>query len=205
MGTEHGPENTWGEWRRHLRSGPEQQLVRDWYRRVECPTCKAVVGRACRTGNGHPTDHHRARRDVAGPLPYEQWKQQGLWADPKRFTMPAVLKEAEKARTDYKVDLALGDGVAVVKIFLAERLGLSLEDEATLDRIDDAVRRLLQARGPERSADLVTVLASLITALLSTMAGPDGDPEALFDSLIRAQVNEARRLRDIEKQRASGG
>ncbi|MER7045359.1 zinc finger domain-containing protein [Streptomyces jumonjinensis] len=204
MGTDNGPQNTWGEWRRHLRSGPEQQLVRDWYRRLECPTCKAVMGRACRTSNGHPADHHRARRDAAGPLPYEQWKQRGLWAEPKRFTMPAVLKEAEKARTDYNVDLALGDGVAVVRIFLAERLGIALKDEATLDRIDDAVRQLLQARGPARSADLVTVLASLIATLLSTTAGPDGDPEALFDSLISAQVNEARRLRAIEKNRSHG-
>lgn len=82
MGTDNGPQDTWGEWRRHLRSGPEQQLVRDWYRRVECPTCKADAGRACRTSNGHPTDPHRARHDAAGPLPYEQRKQQGLWASP---------------------------------------------------------------------------------------------------------------------------
>ncbi|WP_435271493.1 zinc finger domain-containing protein [Streptomyces sp. 1222.5] len=172
-----GPENTWGEWRRHLRSGPELQLGRVWYRRVECPVFKVDAGRACRTSNGHPTDRHRGRRDAAGPLPYEQWKQQELWAEPQRFTMPAVLKEVEKARTAYEADLAPDDGVAVVRIFFAERLGLSLEDEATLDRIDDAARRLLQVRGQERSADLVTVLASLIVALLSMMAGPDGDPE----------------------------
>ncbi|MFF3257437.1 hypothetical protein ACFYWP_42180 [Actinacidiphila glaucinigra] len=118
--------------------------------------------------------------------------------------MPAVLKEAEKARTDYNVDLALGDGVAVMKILFAERLGIALQDEATLDRFDDAVRRLLQVRGPERSADVVTVLASFIASLLSTMAGPDGDPEVLFDSLIRAQVTEARRLRDIGKNPSNG-
>ncbi|MEU2855224.1 zinc finger domain-containing protein [Streptomyces syringium] len=176
--------------------------MRDWFRRVECPTCKAGAGRACRTSNGHPTNHHRARRDVAGPIPYEQWKKQGLWSEPKRFTMPAVLREAQKARTDYNVDLALGDGVAVVRIFLAERLGIALEDEATLDRVDDAVRLLLQVRGPEKSADLVTVLASFIAAILSTTAGPDGDPEALFDSLITAHVNEAKRLRTIDRNRS---
>ncbi|WP_053698492.1 hypothetical protein [Streptomyces sp. NRRL F-5755] len=159
------------------------------------------MGRACRTGNGHPTDHHRARRDAAGVLPYEQWKQQGLWPGPRPVTRPAVLEEAEKARADYKVDTALGDAVAVVRLFLAEQLGIALEDEATFDRIDEAVRQLLQARGPVGSADLVTVLVSLIAGALAKAAGPGGDPEALFDALIRTQVEAARLLRDIDKHR----
>ncbi|MFG2895252.1 hypothetical protein [Streptomyces sp. NPDC048248] len=191
---------TWGgEWRRHLRSGPELQLVRSWYRRIECPMCKAAAGRACRTGNGHPTDHHRARRDAAGMPPYEEWKQQGLWQQTRTSTMPAILKEAEKARTDYTVDVALGDAVAVIRLFLAEQLGLALGDNATFDRVDDAIRRLLQVRGPERSADLITVLGGLITGLLATAAGPDGNKEALFDSLIRTHVNEVRNA--IHRQR----
>ncbi|MFF9490650.1 hypothetical protein [Streptomyces sp. NPDC014676] len=32
-----------------------------------------------------------------------------------------------------------------MRIFFAERLGIALQDEATLDRVDDAVRQLLQA------------------------------------------------------------
>jgi hypothetical protein len=162
------------------------------------------VGRACRTGNGHPADHHRARRDAAGMPPYEQWKRQGLWAGPRTFTMPAALKEAEKASIDYNVDIPLGDAVAVVRFFLADRLGIALEDQATLDRVDDAVRQLLAARGPVGSADLVTVLASLIATLLSEIAGPNGDPEALFDSMIHAQLDRARTLRAIDKHRSDG-
>ncbi|MEU2133117.1 hypothetical protein [Streptomyces sp. NPDC018352] len=205
MGTDNGPQNaTWGEWRRHLRSGPELQLVRTWLRRVECPTCKAVAGRACRTSNGHPADHHRARRDAAGTPPYEQWKQHGLWAEPRPFATPAVLKEAEKARADYNVDTALGDAVAVVRTLLADRLGMALEDEATMDRFDDAVRQLLQFRGPVGSADLVTVLTSLLATLLSTIAGPGGDPEVLLDSLLRTQIDRARALRAIQKDRSDG-
>ncbi|MEE1811821.1 hypothetical protein [Streptomyces sp. BE133] len=64
------------------------------------PHLQAVAGRACRTSNGQPADHHRARRDAAGTPPYEQWKQQGLWAGPQPFTTPAAVKEAEKARAD---------------------------------------------------------------------------------------------------------
>ncbi|GAA5074579.1 hypothetical protein [Streptomyces similanensis] len=100
------------------------------------------------------------------------------------------------------VDTALADGVAVVRMFLAERLGLSLQGEEAMDRIDDSVRQLIEVRGPVGTADLVTVLAGLVTALLSTAAGFDGEPEALFDSLIRVQVNEVRRLCDIDKDRS---
>ncbi|MFF0729788.1 hypothetical protein [Streptomyces sp. NPDC004134] len=34
-----------------------------------------------------------------------------------------MLKESEKARADFNVDTALADGVAVVRMFLADRLG----------------------------------------------------------------------------------
>ncbi|WP_425576930.1 zinc finger domain-containing protein [Streptomyces fulvorobeus] len=90
MDAEDEPRNTtWGgQGRRSLRSGPELDLVRSWNRRIECPTCKAVAGRACRTEGGHPTNHHRARRDAAGPLPYEKWRQQGLIPPPRIYTMP---------------------------------------------------------------------------------------------------------------------
>ncbi|WP_425474215.1 zinc finger domain-containing protein, partial [Streptomyces alboniger] len=60
MGVEHGPDSIpWGgEWRRHLRSDAESDLVRSWMRRVECSTCEAAAGRACRSAGGRPTDHH---------------------------------------------------------------------------------------------------------------------------------------------------
>ncbi|MFB7209492.1 hypothetical protein [Streptomyces sp. NPDC056255] len=204
MGTDNGPQDaTWGEWRRHLRSGPEPQLVRTWLRRVECSTCKAAAGRACRTSNGHPADHHRAVTPPGHP-PYEQWKQQGLSAEPRPLATPAVLKEAEKARADCNVDPALGDAVAVVRIFLADRLGMALEDEAAMDHFDDAVRQLLQLWGPVGSADLVTVLTSLLATLLSTIAAPGGDPEVLLDSLLRTQVDRARALHAIQKDRSEG-
>ncbi|MEV5383082.1 hypothetical protein [Streptomyces sp. NPDC052721] len=38
---------------------------------MECPASSAGPGRACRSASGYPTDHHRARRDAAGPPPYE--------------------------------------------------------------------------------------------------------------------------------------
>ncbi|GAA3163759.1 hypothetical protein [Streptomyces ramulosus] len=200
MGAASEPVSAWGEWRRHLRSGPEVQLVRTWFRRVDCPTCIAATGRACRTSNGHPTTHHRARRDAAGDPPYEQWKEQGLWALPQP-PASTVLKEADKARIDYKVDVALGDAVAVIRIVLANQLGLTLHDEATFDRIDNAVRHLLAVRGPVGSADLVTILVGLIVQLLATTAGPDGDPEAQFDALMRSLLAETRRQSALDMHR----
>ncbi|MFE7116807.1 hypothetical protein ACFU99_15465 [Streptomyces sp. NPDC057654] len=193
-----------GEWRRHVRSDQEMVLVRAWIRRLECPTCKTPAGRACRTAGGRPTYHHRARRDAADPIPYEEWRQQGLIPEQRTYTIPAVLKETEKARADFNVDTALADGVAVVRMFLADRLGLFLQGEEAMDRIDDAVRKLIEVRGPVGTADLVTVLASFVAALLSANAGPDGDPEALFDTMIRAQIDMVRRMNAIEKERADG-
>ncbi|WP_243081611.1 hypothetical protein [Streptomyces sp. 891-h] len=59
-----------------------------------------------------------------------------------------MLKETEKARADYNVDTALADGVAVVRMLLADRLGLFLQGEEAMDRIDDAVRKLIEVPRP---------------------------------------------------------
>ncbi|MGW8701860.1 zinc finger domain-containing protein [Streptomyces eurythermus] len=84
-------------------------LVRSWKRRVECPTCKTVAVRACRTGGGRPTNEHRARRDAVGPIPYEEWRKEGLIPEQWTYTIPAVLKESEKARADFNMDTALAN------------------------------------------------------------------------------------------------
>ncbi|MGA5566615.1 zinc finger domain-containing protein [Streptomyces platensis] len=142
-------------------------LVRSWMRRVECPTCKAAAGRACRTAGGRPTNEHCARRDAVGPIPYAKWRMEGLIPEQRTYTIPAVLKESEKARADYSVDTALADGVAVVRMFLADRLGLFLQSEEAMDRIADAVRKLIEVRGPVGTADVVTVLASQVASMLA--------------------------------------
>ncbi|MFJ8398727.1 hypothetical protein [Streptomyces sp. NPDC094144] len=185
-----------GEWRRHLHSDADIDLVRSCMRRVECPTCKTAAGRACRTAGGRPTNEHRARRDAVGPIPYAKWRKEGLIPEQRTYTIRAVLKESEKARTDFNVDTALADGVAVVRMFL--------EGEEAMDRVDDAVRKLIEVRGPVGTADVVTVLASQVASLLAANAGSNGDPEALFDTLIRAQIDLARRMNAIEKERADG-
>ncbi|MFG2525758.1 hypothetical protein [Streptomyces sp. NPDC048527] len=102
------------------------------------------------------------------------------------------------------MDTALADGVAVVRMFLADRLGLFLQGEEAMDRIDDAVRKLIEVRGPVGTADVVTVLASLVAALLSANAGPDGDPDALFEAVIRAQIDMVRRMNARGRERADG-
>lgn len=206
MGVESEPQSIpWGgEWRRHLRSNDQMDLVRSWMRHLECPTCKAAAGRACRTAGGRPTNHHRARRDAVGPIPYEEWRKEGLIPEQRTYTIPAVLKESEKARADFNVDTALADGVTVVRMFLADRLGLFLQGEEAMDRIDDAVRKLIEVRGPVGTADVVTVLAHQVASLLAATAGPDGAPEALFDTMIRAQVDMAREMQKIQRERAEG-
>ncbi|MEU9594364.1 hypothetical protein AB0D84_32240 [Streptomyces sp. NPDC048193] len=115
-----------------------------------------------------------------------------------------MLKESDKARADFNVDTALADGVAVVRMFLADRLGLLLQGEEAMDRIDDAVRKLIEVRGPVGTADVVTVLAHQVASLLAVSAGPDGDPEAFFDTMIRAQIDTARRMQRIQRERAEG-
>ncbi|MFE9068473.1 hypothetical protein [Streptomyces violaceusniger] len=51
---------------------------------------------------------------------------------------------------------------------------------------------------------MVTVLAGQVASLLAANAGPDGDPEALFDTMIRAQIDMVRRMNAIETERADG-
>ncbi|NEB59277.1 hypothetical protein G3I61_05940 [Streptomyces diastaticus] len=79
-----------------------------------------------------------------------------------------------------------------------------LQGEEAMDRIDDAVRKLIEVRGPVGTPDVVTALASQVASLLAASAGPDGDPEALFDTMIRAQIDMVRRMNAIEKERADG-
>ncbi|MFJ3882402.1 hypothetical protein ACIPW5_33775 [Streptomyces sp. NPDC090077] len=73
---------------------------RGLYPPTGCPTCKAAAGRACRTAGGSPTNEHRARRDAVGPIPYEEWQKEGLIPEQRSYTIPAVLKESDKARAD---------------------------------------------------------------------------------------------------------
>ncbi|WP_345620701.1 hypothetical protein [Streptomyces ziwulingensis] len=113
-----------------------------------------------------------------------------------------MLRETERARADFNVDTALAEGVAVVRMFLADRLGLFLRGEEAMDRIDVAVRQLREVRSPVGAAGSVTVLGGLLTALLSANAGPDGVPDTLFEAVVRAQVDMARRMRTAERNRA---
>ncbi|WP_409240590.1 hypothetical protein [Streptomyces sp. PA5.6] len=73
-----------------------------------------------------------------------------------------------------------------------------------MDRIDDAVRKLIEVRGPVGTADVVTVLAAQVASLLAASARPDGAPEALFDTMIRAQIATARKMQKIEEERPEG-
>ncbi|MEV2255737.1 hypothetical protein AB0I94_35170 [Streptomyces sp. NPDC050147] len=98
----------------------------------------------------------------------------------------------------------MADGVAVVRMFLADRLGLFLQGEEAMNRIDDAVRKLIEVRGPVGTADVVTVLAHQVASLLAASAGPDGDPEALFDTVTGTQVDMARKMQKIQRERAEG-
>ncbi|MFF1649952.1 hypothetical protein [Streptomyces sp. NPDC058240] len=189
----------WGHWRPQFRSGEAVKRVRAWNRRVACPNCNATIGRACRTAAGHPTDHHRARRDAAGPPPYEEWRKEGLFQTPGPASIPAILVDSHTRCTDFRIDQPLGDAVAIVSHVLADRLGISLGDEPALDRLDDAARALALARGPMGSADLVTVLAMQVAVLASTIAGPHGDPEATFTGLFRDQVDRVRRQQNPPK------
>ncbi|MFD9149706.1 hypothetical protein [Streptomyces diastaticus] len=86
-----------------------------------------------------------------------------------------MFKESDKARVDFNVDTALADGVAVVRMFLADRIELFLQGEEGMDRIDDAARKLIEVRGPVGTADVVTVLAHQVASLLTATAGADGD------------------------------
>ena len=189
----------WGCWRPQFRSGEETKRIRAWYRRVACPGCNAAIGRACRTTAGHPTDHHRARRDAAGPPPYKEWRKQGLFQTPPPTAIPTILKDSSTASRQFGIDQPLGDAVAIVSHVLTDRLGIVLADDSTLDRLDDAARALVLARGPIGSADLVTVLASQVATLANIVAGPGNDPETVFTDLIRDRVALARQQQNAHK------
>ncbi|MGW8800675.1 hypothetical protein ACWGN9_26900 [Streptomyces sp. NPDC055775] len=103
-------------------------------------------------------------------------------------------------RNEYNVDQSPGDAVAIVSHVLANRLGIGLGDDPTLDRLDNAARALALARGPEESADLVTALATQVAALVGIIAGPHCDPEAMLTGLIRDRVDLARRQRATRRR-----
>ena len=189
----------WGHWRPQFQSGEEAKRVRAWYRRVACPSCSAAIGRVCRSAAGHPTDHHRSRRDAAGPLPYEEWRREGLFQTPGPRTLPSILEDSHKARGQFNIDEPLGDAVAIVSHVLADRLGIGLGDGPTIDRLDYAARTLVLARGPIGSADLVTVLAVQVGILAGVIAGPHSTPETVYANLVREHVNLARQQRDTQK------
>lgn len=86
--------------------------------------------------------------------------------------------------------------MAIVRHVLANPLGLV--DEAALDRLDDAARALVLARGPAGSADLVTVLATQVAKLARHIAGPY-DPDTVFTGLIREQLDLARQQQKARK------
>ncbi|MFC5954789.1 hypothetical protein ACFP51_09905 [Streptomyces pratens] len=88
---------------------------------------------------------------------------------------------------------------AVIRQVLADRLDILLGDKTALDRLDEAARELVLARGPKGSADLMTVFASHVVALASTVAESTRAPDSVFSTLIRTQVTQARRLRQAER------
>lgn len=139
----------WGHWQPGFGSGELVRLVRAWYRRAECSACHSAAGRACRSPSGYSTEHHRVRRDAAGQPPYEEWRKRGLIPEIKHIPVPAVLEASRAARDEFGVDESVGDAVAVVRRILADLLGIALGDDTTLDRLDDATRALVLARGPE--------------------------------------------------------
>ena len=189
----------WGQWRLQFRSDEGTRRIRAWYRRVACPGCKAAIGRACRTAAGHPTDHHRARRNAAGTPPYEEWKKKGLFQMPGPTVIPTILEDSRTASGEFGIDQPLGDAVAMVSHVLADRLGIALADDAVLDRLDDAARTLVLARGPIGAADLVTVLASQVATLTNILAGGAITPETVYTALVRDQVNLARQREKARK------
>ncbi|MYZ08196.1 hypothetical protein GT028_12600 [Streptomyces sp. SID2999] len=76
---------------------------------------------------------------------------------------------------EFNVDVSLADAVAMVRQVLKTPLGSVLESEAALDRLDDAAQVLVMVRGPEGSADLITVLASQVAMLTRTQSHDDAD------------------------------
>ncbi|WP_308369181.1 MULTISPECIES: hypothetical protein [unclassified Streptomyces] len=164
-----------------------------------------AAGRSRRTPSGHPTSHHRARRDAAGPPPYEEWRKEGLIPELELpLTLPAVLEVGRAAATEFGVEQSLADAAVMVRHFLADRLALTLGDEAALDLFDETARTLVLARGPEGSADVITVLVSQVVAFLPLLAGADRDPEVAYTEWLRSQVAHARRRQREERRMRAG-
>ncbi|MFE1413428.1 hypothetical protein ACFW6F_21905 [Streptomyces sp. NPDC058746] len=92
----------------------------------------------------------------------------------------------------------------MVRHFLADRLALTLGDETALDRLDETARTLVLARGPEGSADVITVLVSQVAAFLPLLAGEDGDLEVAYTDWLRAQVAHVRRRQQEERRMCAG-
>lgn len=62
---------------------------------------------------------------------------------------PAIHENSRTASGQFGIDQPLGHTVAIVSHVLADRLGIGLADDATLDRFDDAARALVRPRrGP---------------------------------------------------------
>ncbi|MCZ0983748.1 hypothetical protein O1L60_44070 [Streptomyces diastatochromogenes] len=184
------------------------ELTNSWFRQVECTACGAVVGRACRSAGGYPTDHHKARRDAAGVPPYKEWRARGLITAPEPRPATALVQAAQAAQQEFRIDQPLGDAVALVRRFLADRTGRETVSEEVLDHYDQEVRALLLARGPEGSAEIVTVLAGQLASLLKGMS-PIA-PDAVYTEVVTKQIAYARAhqrlgrlLSDLENEQAT--
>ncbi|MFB7509165.1 hypothetical protein [Streptomyces broussonetiae] len=80
---------------------------------------------------------------------------------------------------------------------------IGLGDDPTIDRLDDAARTLVRARGPIGSADLVTVFAVQVGILADLIAGPHSDPETVYTDLVREHVARARQQRNTSEYPAA--
>ncbi|MER5359028.1 hypothetical protein [Streptomyces sp. NPDC002785] len=190
-------QESWGYWRPQLKSGQLTELTKSWFRRVECTACGAVVGRACRSAGGYPTNHHKARRAAAGAPPYKEWRAQGLINTPEPRPATALTQAAQAAQQEFRVDQPLGDAVALVRRFLADRAGQETVSEEVLDHYDQEVRALLLARGPEGSTEIVTVLAGQLASLLKG-ANPKA-PDAAYTEAVTKQISYARAHQRLER------
>lgn len=117
------------------------------------------------------------------------------------YKPPPVLAAGRAAAAEFGVEQSLADAAVMVRHFLADRLALTLGDEAALDLFDETARTLVLARGPEGAADVITVLVSQVVAFLPMLAGPDRDPEEAYTQWLRSQVAHTRRQQREERRR----
>ncbi|MFB7341246.1 hypothetical protein ACFCZ6_14410 [Streptomyces hydrogenans] len=106
------------------------------------------------------------------------------------------------ARLELRVDEPVGDAVALVRRFIADQNGLLLLDKEILDRLDQDVRALLLMRGPEGSAEIVTVLAAQLAGLM-TMSAPQTAGEA-YTALVTGQIDVTRERERFEQDLFAG-